>query len=240
MLLTLCNVLPLLWGSNTCSEAILIQDHICSHLSALYARKKQDLFVGRVARALVKTRTGNVPEVHVVTWSRLHAYAEILYWSRILFWLSSFFSLTHTWAHDGRDCDLWLKVRLQVWAWCPRNNYICGITVLKSLCRWLRLIPSPLLAFRGEPRSETKLVIFGSTIYHGLDSGRRRASFIFRELPVACSESRTVLQATGSWVRALEQGYRCAASDTSFALLTEEWHYFCVAVSSMRQLVIRW
>ena len=52
---------------------------------------------------------------------------------------------------------------------------------------------------------------------------------------VACSTSRTVLQATGSWVRALEQGYRCAASDTSFVLLTEAWQYFCVAVSSLRQ-----
>ena len=30
------------------------------------------------------------------------------------------------------------------------------------------------------------------------------------------------------------QCYRCAASDTSFALFTEAWRYFCVAVSSMR------
>ena len=35
-------------------------------------------------RALVKARTGNVPEVHVVTWSCLHAYAEIPYWMVVL------------------------------------------------------------------------------------------------------------------------------------------------------------
>ena len=39
------------------------------------------------------------------------------------------------------------------------TDYICGITVLKPLCRWLRLIPSPLLAFQGEPRNKTKLII---------------------------------------------------------------------------------
>ena len=41
--------------------------------------------------------------------------------------------------------------------------------------------------------------------YHGFDSGRRYASFISRQLPVACSTSGTVLQAMGSWVRALNK-----------------------------------
>ena len=71
--------------------------------------------------------------------------------------------------------------------------------------------------------------------YHSLDLGRRYVSFVSRQLPVACSTSGTVLQVTRSWARALEQGYRCAASDTSFALLAEAWYYFCVAVSSLRQ-----
>ena len=31
------------------------------------------------------------------------------------------------------------------------------------------------------------------------------------------------------------QGYTCEASNTSFALLAETWHYLCVAVSSMHQ-----
>ena len=107
----------------------------------------------------------------------------------------------------------------------PRN-YICGIMVLKPLlCGWLRLIPTPFLAFRGEPRNDTKFVISWKQ-YHGLDSGRRYASFISRQLPVACSTNGTILQATGSWARALEQGYRCAASNTSFTLLVEARHYF--------------
>ena len=40
-----------------------------------------------------------------------------------------------------------------------------------ALYRWLTLVPSPLLAFRGEPRNETKLVISWKQ-YRGLDSGR--------------------------------------------------------------------
>ena len=43
----------------------------------------------------------------------------------------------------------------------------------------LRVVPSPLLAFRGDPRNETKLVISWKQ-YRGLDSGRRYASFISR------------------------------------------------------------
>ena len=68
------------------------------------------------------------------------------------------------------------------------TDYICGITVLKPLCRWLRLIPSPLLAFRGEPRNKTKLIISWKQ-YSGLDSGRRYISFVSRQLPVTCSTS---------------------------------------------------
>ena len=83
---------------------------------------------------------------------------------------------------------------------------------------------------RGEPRNETMLVISWKQ-HCGHDSGCRYASFVSR-LPIACSSSGTVLQAMRSWARALEQGYRCAASDTSFMLLTEAWHYFFVAVSS--------
>ena len=74
------------------------------------------------------------------------------------------------------------------------------------------------MAFWGELRNETKLVI-SLKQYRGLGSGCRYASFVFRQLPIACSTSGTVLQAAGSWVRALEQG-------ASFVLLAEAWHYF--------------
>ena len=77
-------------------------------------------------------------------------------------------------------------------------------SVRYTLCRWLRLIPSPLLAFWGELRNETKLVI-SSKQYRGLDSGPGYASFVSRQLPVACSTSGTILQAMGSWVRALNK-----------------------------------
>ena len=60
------------------------------------------------------------------------------------------------------------------------------------------------------------------------------ASFTFRQLPVACSTSGTVLQTTGSWEMTLKQGYRCAPFDTSFTLLMDA-DYLCVAVSSMQQ-----
>ena len=70
----------------------------------------------------------------------------------------------------------------------------------------VRLVSSPFLAFRRQPRNETKLVISWKQ-HRGLDSGRRYASFASRQLPVVCSTSGTVLQATGSWARALEQGY---------------------------------
>ena len=100
----------------------------------------------------------------------------------------------------------------------------------EAAVRMIKTRSTALLAFRGEPR--TKLVVSWKQ-YRGLNSGRRYASFISRQLPIACNTSRTVLQATGSLVRALEQGNRCTASD-SFTLLAEAWHYF-VADSSMYQ-----
>ena len=85
----------------------------------------------------------------------------------------------------------------------------------EAAVQMIKTCSTPFLAFRGEPR--TRLVISWKQ-YHSLNSGRRYASFISRQLPITCSTSGTVLQATGNWVRALEQGNRCAASD-SFALL---------------------
>ena len=73
------------------------------------------------------------------------------------------------------------------------------------------LVFSPFLAFRGEPTNKTKLVITWKQ-YCSLDSGRKYASFVSRQLPVACSTSGTVPQATGSWAR-------------SFTFLAEAWHY---------------
>ena len=144
-------------------------------------------------RALVKARTGNVPEVHVVTWSRLHAYAEIPYWMVVLIVFL-----------------LFADVHLMTVARSPVRKIISDSDDDEEN------VPSWLSG-----------VSLGTTLislkqYRGLDSGRRYASFISRQLPVACSTSGTVLQAMGSWVRALEQGNRCA----SFALLAEAWHYF--------------
>ena len=98
-----------------------------------------------------------------------------------------------------------------------------------ALCRWLTLVLRPILAFWGEPRNETKLGSSTATLTEDVDM---LASFLSSFLLLAVR--------VGPYCKQREagrgfQGYRCAASDTSFALLVEAWHYFCVAVSSLRQ-----
>ena len=112
------------------------------------------LYIYRRGPSFHTPRTGSVPEV--ATWSRIHTYAEIPCCSRVVhhtgwwFWSSSLFSLTCAWVHDGRDCDLWLSLRLRVRVRRPRSDYICGNTVLKLLCKWLRLDRfQPPLGFLG-------------------------------------------------------------------------------------------
>ena len=89
----------------------------------------------------------------------------------------------------------------------------------KVAVKRLLLVISPFLAFRGEPTNKTKLVITWKQ-YCSLDSGRKYASFVSRQLPVACNTSGIVPQATGSWAR-------------SFTFLAEAWHYQNSHVSAL-------
>ena len=166
--------------------------------------------------ALIKTRTGldrtgSVPEV--VTWSSLHAYVEIPVLDGGSGHLPSF-----CWCAPERSMAAYQTPSLSKmskkrlggcwWQWhCRLSGKLFPIVMTTK--------KDPLW---GEPRNKTKLVI-SLKQYRGLDSGRRYGSFVSRQLPIACSTSGTILQAAGSWVKALEQG-------TSFVLLAEAWHYF--------------
>ena len=144
-------------------------------------------------------------------------------------WSSSFFSLTCGWVHDGRDCDLWLRLQVRArhprsgwWQW---HHHLSGklfpIVMMKKR--------SPLLlAFRGEPRNKTKL---DAALTQDVDM---LASFpgSFLLLAVwAGSYCKQWEAGWGPWNKAIDV-------QLPTLVLCSLWKHgiiFCVAVSSLHQ-----